>query len=75
MKKAGKDLTNEELKAKVAAAPSRGNCALCHRRVSNYDYCYGCESFVCTKCSPIDYIDRMPKGPHHVHAHLPRGRN
>ena len=44
-----------------------GECFFCHKETSNWDFCYGCNHYVCVEC--IGPIELIPMGPHIVEQH------
>jgi hypothetical protein len=41
-----------------------GECYFCHKPLSDYDFCYGCDSFICPTCGVIGLAEK-----HNVEDH------
>ena len=44
-----------------------GECYFCHKQTTDWDFCYGCEQYICDEC--VGNVDLAPMGKHHVSEH------
>ena len=53
---------SESDKTNVSLKNVKTFCSLCGRKVTGESYCFGCHTFVCSRCDDVEYTKHICAG-------------